>query len=196
MVKLLSGILGVVLLMAAGPSQAILIEAVPAAQSVDLGDQTSVDINISGLGAGTAPSVGAYDIDVGFDASILAFNSVAWGTGLDLSFGSIRFASPSSGNVNLFEVAIAPEVFVNALQPASFTLATLTFDTLAKGLTPLSLGVNSISDASGFIPLAAQTIDGSIRVPEPSTLLLMLIGFSALLLAFRRNCIACARRTI
>ena len=171
--------LTLLMLCAASTSHALLISVDPLDQVIATGDKAYFDINISGLGDGLAPSVGAYDIDIGFNADILTFHSVSFGTGLDVSsFGSFQDITSNTGNVNLLEVAFAPEVFLDSLQPHSFTLATLVFDTIATGISLLTIDINSISDASGLIDLtsAMQTINGSIEVPEPPSLLILIFG--------------------
>jgi len=170
-------------LVVALPAQAIVVSVNPSAQTVSLGSSVSVDINIDGLGDGAAPSLGTYDIDLGFDATLLSFANIQFGTQLDvLGLGSIQSFSPSAGAVNLFELSLDLASDLDALQAKAFTLATLTFDTLAVGQSLLSINLNALGDAVGD-PLEAVTADGSIgiaTIPEPSSALLMMIGFAAL----------------
>ncbi|MGH9460678.1 MAG: hypothetical protein ACRD1X_05645, partial [Vicinamibacteria bacterium] len=58
--------------------QATTIEFVTPVQSLSLGDAASVDIFVSGLGNGTALSLGAFDLDVAFDPAILVPVSVTF----------------------------------------------------------------------------------------------------------------------
>jgi len=75
-------------------------------------------------------------------------------------------------------------VGINALQADSFSLATLTFNALTAGNSPLGISVNAAGDASGD-SLAADLVDGSVAVsagtnpgsvPEPTTWLLLGLG--------------------
>jgi hypothetical protein len=154
----------------------------PSSQSVTLGSQISVAINIDGLEPGAA--LGTYDITVAFDAAALSFSSVAFGNQLDLfGLGDIQIVTPGPGTVNLFELSLESETDLNTLQASSFTLATVTFDTLALATnTPLTLTVNALGDAAGN-PLTANIGGGLVsiterveQVPEPSTIFLLASG--------------------
>lgn len=160
----------------------------PAMQTVDLGMPAEVDLVISDLENGSAPSVSTFDLDIFFDATILAFNNAVFGNQLDLfGLGSLSLATPGSGTVNLFELSFDLPDDLDALQADSFTLATLTFHTLAAGASPLSLTVNVLGDALGD-PLMADISQGSITVqrstavvPEPGTIVMLLTGCIGLL---------------
>ena len=47
-----------------GAASAISLEAIPSSATISLGDSVDVEILIGGLGDGSAPSLGAYDIDL------------------------------------------------------------------------------------------------------------------------------------
>ena len=180
-------ILSMFLILAVTPSSAILIEFDPVSQTVPVGNPSEVALVISGLGDLTAPSVSEFDVDIGFDETILAFNSVAFGDPvlgdqLDLfGFGSFTsFDDSLPGIVNLFQLSFDLEDDLNDFQVDSFTLATLTFDTLAYGTSSLDIFINSLGDANGD-PLDAQVASGSISpVPEPATILLLASGMAGL----------------
>jgi hypothetical protein len=172
---------------------------------VTLGSQAVVSLDITGLGSGAAPSVGAFDIDLSFDSSILALSSVvlgdpALGDQLDLfSLGSILAATPGAGTVNVFEISLDFADDLNLLQADAFTLATFTFDTLAAGSSALGLSLNALGDADG-LPLEATLTGGSIdvaappptSVPEPSawaTYVLLLAGLAGFVIFPRKKCL-------
>lgn len=161
---------------------AVSITVTPAAQSTSAGSTISVDINISGIGGGTA--LGTFDFNVAFDPALLAYSSVSYGSQLDLfGLGDIQSATLSTGTVNVFELSLESVSDLNTLQAPSFRLATLTFDTLSGGSSPLTLSINALGDASGN-SVAADLSHGSVTVtsavPEPATYALMLAGLGLL----------------
>lgn len=177
------------------PASAITIEVSPSSQSVDVGSPTTVELVISGLGDGTAPSLGTFDLDVGFDSSILSFTGATFGNQLDLfGLGSLQDVIAGVGTVNLFELSLDLADDLDTLQAGSFLLATLSFDALASGSSTLSISVNALGDSLGA-PLEAEVIGRTIRsvgnvgaVPEPTTLPLLGIGVLAMIaLVLRRS---------
>jgi len=166
--------------------QASLISFDPSSQSVELGDSVSVDLRISGLGD---DSLGAFDINIAFDDSILDFQSFTFGTGLDVSgFGSVNGFAVAGGDINIFEISLDSPSDLNTFQPNDFVLGSFTFDTLSIGTSTLDLTINALSDEFGFL-LEAGAASGSIKVaaasvPAPAALwlfgtgLIGLIGFS------------------
>lgn len=169
-------------LLAPLPASAITIELSPSSQTVNIGSSTSVDLVISGLGDGVAPSLGTFDLDVGFDPSILGFSGATFGDQLDLfGLGSIQDVIPGVGTVNLFELSFDLADDLNVLQQQAFVLATLSFDALASGSSALSISVNALGDANGDA-LQANLVAGVVdvqranQVPEPASLTLFGLG--------------------
>jgi hypothetical protein len=176
---------------------AISLNFVPSAQNVSLGSSAQVAIKISGLGDSLAPSLGTYDLNVNFNPAVLSFNTVSFGDPilgdqLDLfSLGSLIITTPGAGYVNLFELSLDSAADLDSLQASDFILATLTFDTLGVGTSPLSFTVNALGDSNGDSLTAdngsgSVTVDAARSVPEPSTLLLLGSGLAGLV-AFRRR---------
>ena len=184
---LTSGVISAILLLFfTAPSNAITIGFNPQHQTVPVGDKAEVALVISELGNGAEPSIGAFDLDITFDPTILTFDSVVFGDPdlgdqLDLSgWGSWTAFIPGAASVNLYEVSIDPAAVLDSLQADSFTLAYLTFDTLSVGTSSLGIRVLVLSDAWGD-PLQATTDDGSISpVPEPATFFLLSAGLVGL----------------
>jgi len=137
-----------------------------------------VTISIDGLGAGTAPSLGTYDVNLGFDPLLLSFVSATFGNQLDIfGFGDIQTVTPSTDSVNVFELSLDSATDLNNLQLSAFALATLTFDTTAMGTSPLTISLNALGDADGNA-LEADIQNSSIAIqdgtptspaPEPSS---------------------------
>lgn len=149
--------------------------------TLSVGDSYSVDVNISGLNAGGAPTLGAFSFDLFFDNSILDFSSVVFGNSLGIAGieAITGFDTPTAGVVSLFEVSLLSTPDLDAFQSSIFTLATLTFKANALGTSPLGLGNIVLSNADG-------NSLGENVVPEPSTILLLGIGL-VVLVVFRKK---------
>lgn len=192
MIRILRIAIGVICLFATVlPSYALTISLTPTTQAVDVGQTLQFDLVISGLGAGVAPSLGTYDVDIGFDPGVLGFTSAVFGdpvlgNQLDLfGFGSLNAITSGVGTVNLFELSFDDPADLNMLQAENFTLATLSFTALTAGTSSLSINVNAIGDALGD-PLTANVLDARATVnqaspvPEPNGLALAIAGLLAL----------------
>ena len=168
-----------------------------------------VSIAIEGLGA---HSLGAWDLQLAFNPGVISFNSVVFGDPtlgdqLDLSippFGSIQGSDSSvSGLVQLFELSLDSPSVLNSLQADAFVLATLTFDAVGVGLTPITFDMFLLSDADGNQLQLVASPSGAVVdvVPEPSASTLIGSGLFALALVStgirvrksRRMCSAAGR---
>jgi len=171
-------------------ANAVTLAVVPAAPAANVGSTFSVDVVASGVGTG-APSIGAYDVDLSYDSSLLSFNNLTLGTGLDVrGLGSLPGSDASvPGKVNVFEVSFDTIPDLNQLQPDTFTLFTLTFNAAAAGTSALQLTLNALSDAAGSA-LAASLQSGSVTVspvPLPPTVWLLLSGLAGLVVTRTRR---------
>lgn len=186
------------LLLTTTAAHAITLGLAPVSQTVAVGTQLDVALQISGLGEGAAPSLSTFDVDVTFSGSLLSFASAAFGDPgsgdqLDLSgLGSVTAVSPAPSAVNLFELSLDLPADLVALQAASFTLATLTFTAQAPGTSSLAITVNALGDANG-VPLFAELVgasvtgEGAAAVDEPESLLLAAAALLALVQALQRR---------
>ena len=152
------------------PALAIGLQLMPSTAHVSLGDTLSVDVAVSGLGSGVAPSVGAIDLHVGFDASLLLPIGVDFGPYLGSSAEALfGFDISVPGRVDFAALSLLAPGDLDALQPANFRLATLSFSALASGSATLALvGEMRVDDAFGL----------KLPVPEPATSWLLAIGLA------------------
>lgn len=175
-------------------TQAALLSLQPASASVGVGASVEVALTISGLGDGSAPSLGVFDVDLTYDPAVLQFDSVAFGDPvlgdqLDLSgLGAVTgFDASVAGAVNHFELSLDSVADLDALQAGAFTLSVFRFTALNPGVSPVELSLNSLGDAQGD-PLAAQWGGARLTViPEPASVGLWFAMGSAAWIVFRRG---------
>ncbi len=170
------------LLLVAGGANALSLTIEPPTQTAPLAAIVSVDLVIGGLTAGGPSSLGTFDLDIGFDESVLTFQGVTFGgflgtPGVQTTNGS---GLSASGVVDAFEVSLLAPAGLNALQPASFTLATLSFTGVALGTSPLTLTQALVGDAFGTQLLVTASNASITIVPEPATILLTAVGLVVL----------------
>jgi hypothetical protein len=168
-----------------------VLSFVPTGQLVVLGNQAFVDVVLSGLEAGGLDEIlSAYDISFTYDDSILGYAS---GTFYDLVDISPVPDTSVSGQVSWNSASFASDAALQASQGDSLTLATLVFNTLSTGTSSLTF---TYDDLTGLNALALDhtVVNGSITVtaqngsvPEPTTLMLMGLGFLGMTAAKRRK---------
>ncbi len=172
-------------------SYAISIDLIANKTAVNIGDSLEVAVRISGLDDASASSLGVYDLNFQFDNSLFSVASINWGDSikgnqLDLSgFGSLQDTTSGSGWLNLFELSFDDALDLNQLQAGEFTLFSVLLNAITIGTGNFSLVANSLGDAYGNELFADQLNDaqvsvGSVSVPEPSSMLLLLAGLIVL----------------
>lgn len=190
----ISGLVLALGLMSSQPASAISLAFTPSAQTVNVGDSFSTTVQVTGL---AGESVAGYDFVVGWDSSILQYNSVVFDPAFIGDGGATATGTfPDLANTEEFFAAILGNI-LNQNGSSDFNLFTLNFTALATGTSPLGF-----SEASG---LGGSLVDGTTfdlisnvgfgggsvtvterqgggNVPEPSILILMgagLLGFAA-----------------
>jgi hypothetical protein len=172
-------------------SEAISIGLAPSPVAATVGGVFSLDLVVAGLVGGEASALGSWDLDVGFDSSLMSFDSVTFGTLLGGPADSLQDALPNgAGSWNVAEISLLSPGELEALQPDSFVLATLGFSALAEGTSSVVLSGGVAGNGAGR-PLELQLgaarveIAGGAVVPEPGAALLFACG--ALLVARARR---------
>jgi hypothetical protein len=174
----------------AGPASALEIALLPTSSP---GPSATLDVVVSGLGSGAAPSIGAFDLEIVFDSSALSVSSVTFGSELgDPATEAFAESIVSPGSVSLAEVSLLPSGDLDALQSSSVVLATLEVDLLGAGATAVSFGSVLLGDAFGS-RLTPEAVSGATVgdaggvVPEPSAALVFAAGLALAAARLRRR---------
>jgi hypothetical protein len=152
------------------------------------GESILVSLTIGGLGNFGPDSLGAFDLSVGFDPSVLTFTGYSLGGLLgDLGLSQALDASTGDGGsaINLAEVSLLSPAALDALQPDEFIVAVLGFDVsgLASGATTLLsiLSGGLLVDADGAtLPITGTSGASIVGIPLPATPLLFLVALFGL----------------
>lgn len=179
----------------ASAATAVTIGFVPSSSTVQVGDLFGIDVVVSDLPS--TDVVSAYDLDIAFDESLLAFSSLTFGTGLGLPpFG---FATPLPGGIlQASQVSLLFDSELLALQGGSLTLFTIEFEALASGTSFLSFlrGTDDIKGIESDVPFIPSILDvaalpGQVEVvesaAEPATGGLLALAFLAIIGRCRRR---------
>ena len=126
-----------------------------------------MNVNILNSVSGAPPSIGAFDLDLAYNSGILSPTGVVFGPFLgDLGlFEAVANSDLSTpGIVDFAELSFLTPFALDNLQPADFTLATVSFNAIGNGTSSFDLvGDIRVSDAFG---------NQLIKVSEPASLLL------------------------
>ena len=137
-----------------GQAQALpTVSISPDTQTIAVGDSASIAIIVSGL-TQPADAVGGFSLNSAFNDTFLS--SVGYTLDPNAKMGAFDSSNDfsggfSGGSLDLYYIAnvAEDESSLAALQGASFTLATVQFDGLANGLSPLRLSEVTLSNWNG-----------------------------------------------
>lgn len=194
-------LVGLLLGLLSSGAQAYLLRFEPVAQNVALGQKASVAVRVVGVQPG---GLGNFDFEVAFDPTVLRFDGAIDAFGLGAGLGLLAVPGvPGADSVALTDVSLEAPADLRALQPHSFDLLTLVFDTVAPGTSALTLRGITLGDAEGSA-VGVVTEVGSItvdprQVPEPGSAALaalaLALGIAGHLRLAGRRATVCPART-
>jgi hypothetical protein len=180
------------------------------------GDTVTFTLNISGLKYGytsddpKSPSLGAFDLVLDYDPTVLSLVSDSFGSSVTTGSGmwvdpsnsnnsDLQIDLSSAGQVNLNDISGDTAAQLDASQAAAFSLGTVTFEAIGAGSTQLTWDSStSLSDETGVGTLAFTTSSNQptiSAVPEPSTYGIALCGLGLLLVIMSKRGGLFARRS-
>jgi hypothetical protein len=148
-------------------AQVLVISTSPGSQAgIVSGSTVAVDVSASGLGTDV---LGAYDISVGYSASLLTLTGVSFSTALGdpALLQAVTSTGGGAGVAEFADVSLLTAAQLQPLQPSSFPLAMLSFRAIGNGTATFSLVSATASDAAG------RALPVSTPIPEPGTALLL-----------------------
>lgn len=176
--------IGLVGLSLASEARAVSLALTPAGSVAAVGGSVAIAIEIAGLGNGAPPTLSSFDLDVSFDPSVLSFQSATFESALGTGSDVLTSAAPiGPSSIDVAAASLLDSATLDANQPGSFTLATLIFQAIAPGVSPLSI-VDAILADTSSIPGGNQIFVDSFSaasvtvspIPEPSALLVFAAG--------------------
>jgi hypothetical protein len=159
---------------------AVSIALVPSQPSVNVGGSVTLTLEVSAL-AGAA--VGAFDVDVSYDAVRFALLDVVFGGALgDVGAGEqLTDVVSGAGSVSLGSVSLLDPGELAGLVTDPLVLVSLTFQATGAGAGGFAIDAALLSDAfAAALPIASQTGTSVDVVPEPGLALLLALGAGAL----------------
>jgi cysteine-rich repeat protein len=173
------------------PAGAVTLALVPSAVAVAVGGNFDLDLVVGGLGDGVAPSLGGFDVALSFDSDLLSLDSVQLGAllGDENAFESFSDVVFATGSVSIAQTSFLDALVLDGIQPASFTIASLSFTAIAAGTSAVGFASASLADAFGAplqVTVAGARVNAGGVIPEPSASLLFGFGALAVAAAARR----------
>ncbi len=166
----------------------VTVKVVGSTHAAAIGSHLTADVVISGLDM-SPHSLGAFDLNLNYNATILQVVGVVFGTQLGNPAAAppeaVTGTNQAGGSLSAFAVSLLPPGTLVANQPDSFPLFTVTFKVIGDGNTSLNVSQNApLGDENGD-PLAGTAqgapFQGVPIVPTLSQwgLLLLLSGLAA-----------------
>lgn len=179
------------------PASAYLLKFNPTVQTqaIPAGVTVHADFYVSGLGGVGDPSVGAFDINVGFDPSVLRPTFAVFDSGLgdpnDSGQTLNSFDFSIAGLVNIAEVSLLDNTTLDSLQPNDTLhlgmIKFITLQALTPGVSELFFSSFIVDDGFGNNLLPLDVTEGSVYIPEPSTVMLFVSGLAGFVSAKARK---------
>ena len=154
----------------ASVASAVLVEVNADTATMDVGEIVTLDVSISDLGTGVAPSLAVFDIELMFDSSLFSVASpVTYGDQLSLlGFPSFQDDFVFANDVSVFELSFNSEDELNFFQADSFLLFSVQFEATNAGVGVFDLAINDLGDAGGIGFPADQGSPATVSVRSPN----------------------------
>lgn len=158
----------------------ISLRLIPDSRLVLAGDTVAFDVVAQRADNDPVWALGAYDLMFSFNANMLSFKDAAWGASLGdpLLEEVLTAIYEASGGLRVTANSLLDPSTLDLLQPAAFTLFTLSFTAVADGTAAPLLQDGTLVGAFG----------NEFRLPEPPTdalLTVACIAWATALLARR-----------
>ncbi|MDJ0658214.1 MAG: cohesin domain-containing protein [Crocosphaera sp.] len=152
------------------PVNGVTLDLLPQTQNVTLGESVIIDVQISELGNGIAPSVGGFQLQLDYDPGVLTFDDITFSGLIDLSnLGTQSFDSSTPGMFFFGDASLDSPAELNSAQPDTFSLANIEF--IGSGIgtnSPLNLSIIEIVDEN-FIEFDPVTQNDATVTVNPAT---------------------------
>ena len=171
-------------LLAAAPAGALTLR-IDASSDVLLPDELiTATVRLLGIGDGGQDAVGAFDIRLDWNESILAIESIAILPALGVPGDALDVVSSGDGRVRFANVSLLSPAALAGIQGDDVALVSIVLRALTPGHTMLDPSLLRVGDAWGADLELDEIISPTLRVvPEPASITLVATGL--LCAAFR-----------